>query len=117
MSAVFHQDKLGLLWRDKGGPAPGYRREKDVEAALQAILTHAGRAASELLGPVAPYLLLAVQPALAVGPVNVVTDPGQQRLDVLAVVGPYARIRRSRRSVSTSTCRHNPRIRSRTAAG
>ena len=44
---VFHQDKLGLLWQDKGEPAPGYLREKDAQAALQAILTDARRGASE----------------------------------------------------------------------
>lgn len=44
---AFHQDRLGLLWQDKGEPAPGYLREKDAEAALQAILTDARRGASE----------------------------------------------------------------------
>jgi len=42
----FHQDKLGLLWEDKGEPAEGYLREKDANAALQAILTDARRGAS-----------------------------------------------------------------------
>lgn len=44
---VFHQDKLGLLWEDKGEPAPGYLREKDAQAHLQAILTDARRGAAE----------------------------------------------------------------------
>jgi integrase len=44
---AFHQDKLGLLWEDKGEPAEGYLREKDASAALQAILTDARRGASE----------------------------------------------------------------------
>lgn len=44
---VFHQDKLGLLWQDKGEPAPGYLREKDAQAQLQALLTDARRGASE----------------------------------------------------------------------
>ena len=44
---VFHQDKLGLLWEDKGEPISGYLREKDANAALQAILTDARRGASE----------------------------------------------------------------------
>lgn len=44
---AFHQDKLGLLWQDKGEPAPGYLREKDAEAKLQALLTDARRGASE----------------------------------------------------------------------
>lgn len=43
----FHQDKLGLLWEDKGEPAPGYLRPKDAEAMLQAILTDARRGAVE----------------------------------------------------------------------
>ena len=44
---AFHQDKLGLLWEDKGEPTAGYLREKDAQAALQAILTDARRGASE----------------------------------------------------------------------
>ncbi len=44
---VFHQDKLGLLWEDKGEPAEGYLREKDANAALQALLTDARRGASD----------------------------------------------------------------------
>ncbi len=44
---VFHQDKLGLLWQDKGEPAPGYLCEKDAQAQLQAILTDARRDAFE----------------------------------------------------------------------
>jgi integrase len=42
-----HQDKLGLLWEDKGEPPAGYLRRKDAEAALQALLTDARRGASE----------------------------------------------------------------------
>lgn len=42
-----HQDKLGLLWEDKGEPPAGYLRRKDAEAALQALLTDARRGGSE----------------------------------------------------------------------
>ncbi len=44
---VFHQDKLGLVWLEKGSPPPGYLREKDAESALQAILTDARRGAKD----------------------------------------------------------------------
>src|SRR4029453_13063998 len=39
-----------------------------------------------LLGPVGAHLLLAMPSARAVGPVDVVADPGHQCLDVLGVV-------------------------------
>lgn len=42
-----HQDRLGLLWEDKGEPPAGYLRRKDAEAMLQALLTDARRGASE----------------------------------------------------------------------
>jgi integrase len=42
-----HQRRLGLAWNDKGPPPPGYLREKDAKAALQAILTDARRGAVE----------------------------------------------------------------------
>jgi integrase len=44
-----HKKVLGRDWSEKGPPPPGYLREKDANAALQALLTDARRGAIEQL--------------------------------------------------------------------
>jgi integrase len=44
-----HKKVLGRDWSDKGTPPAGYLREKDAQAALQALLTDARRGAVEQL--------------------------------------------------------------------
>jgi hypothetical protein len=41
------EDRLGLMWEEKGPPPPGYLREKDAQALLEAILTDARRGGAE----------------------------------------------------------------------
>jgi len=46
---VQRERKLGLHWDQKGAPPVGYLREKEANAALQALLTDARRGAVEQL--------------------------------------------------------------------
>jgi integrase len=41
-----HEKRLGTHWTGKGRPSPGFLREKEAQAALQAILTDARRGAA-----------------------------------------------------------------------